>query len=212
MPPTPPAQDSAATPSDERPFDIRNTDVERLLDEVGRQGADASTEIYALLYERLRLMARSYLSSRRDRHTLQPTALVHEAYLKIAGSKGEGWQSRSHFLALAATAMRQVLVDYARASSAAKRGGDWARVTLRSGVMFQDDRAVDLLSLDEALKQLHDIEPRKARVVELRFFAGLSVEESADALGVSRRTLLDDWRVARAWLAAALSDEPRKPS
>ena len=187
------------------------SDVTRLIKSVQAGEAHAAERLFDLAYAELRDIASAAFARRgHAARTLQPTALVHEAYLKIAGSKGDGWQSRSHFLALAATAMRQVLVDYARASSAAKRGGDWARVTLRSGVMFQDDRAVDLLSLDEALSQLHDIEPRKARVVELRFFAGLSVEESAEILGVSRRTLLDDWRVARAWLAAALSDEPKK--
>ncbi len=156
--------------------------------------------LLATLYDELRLIARHHLRDERPGHTLQPTALVHEAYLRLGSASA--FESRSHFLRTASQVMRRVLVDHARARNAAKRAGG-VRVTLDEGLVGTGP-AVDMLALDDALTRLAEAEPRWARVVELRFFAGLEVVEAAALLGVSEITVKRDWRFARAWLAREL--------
>lgn len=155
------------------------------------------------VYEQLRRIAGSYF--RGGSATLQPTALVHEAWLRLADV--EGFRDQDHFIAVAATAMRQILVDRARRSGAIKRGGDRRREPLHEHAAVApapDEPAVDVLQLDAALRTMQDHQPRRARVVELRFFAGASIEQAARALGVARSTVAEDWRIARAWLATQL--------
>jgi RNA polymerase sigma factor (TIGR02999 family) len=156
------------------------------------------------VYEQLHRLAEGYFRQQPRGHTLQPTALVHEAYLKLANQTGGRWKDRTHFLAVAATAMRQILVDHARSRVAARRGGGCQRITLDEAVLPSTDRDVDLLALDEALERLARLDERKARVIELRFFAGLSVEETGAALGVSPITIKRDWSMARAWIEREL--------
>jgi len=160
-----------------------------------------------LVYADLRAQAEAYFRSQRDNHTLQPTALVHEAYLRLMGNADLEWEGRSHFLAVAAMAMRNVLADHARRRRAEKRGGAWDRVTLTGLGSDAGERAIDALDLDEALQALARIDERQARIVELRFYGGLTVEEVAHVLEVSSRTIALDWRMARAWLRNRLDGE-----
>jgi len=153
----------------------------------------------AALYEQLRGLAAAYMQGEREGHTLQPTALVHEAFLRLDGSRAAPG-GRIHFLALAATAMRHVLVDHARARDAAKRGGGWTRVTVSEAARLSDGPDDDVIAVDAALANLAAVDPRAARIVELRFFAGLTEAEIATELGISERWVRDQWRHARAWL------------
>jgi len=137
----------------------------------------------------------------RPGHTLQTTALVNEAYLRLVNSRKVNWQNRAHFFAISAQLMRRILVDYARARGYQKRGGGVAKVTLDEALMGPQEKGHDLVALDDALKALGDVDPRKSKVVELRFFGGLSVEETAEVLKVSPDTILRDWRLAKTWLA-----------
>lgn len=168
----------------------------------------AAERLMPLVYDELRSLARAYLRSQPKGHTLQPTALVHEAYLHLVDQTNARWQDRRHFLAVAAIAMRQLLIQHARRKGADKRGGAWRRLTLDDRVGVTPARDVDVLDLDEALQELAKLDQRQARIVELRFFGGLTVEEVADVAGVSKRTVESDWRVARAWLHARLVDGP----
>jgi RNA polymerase sigma factor (TIGR02999 family) len=156
----------------------------------------------------LRRMAARHLGAERPGHTLQPTALVNETYLRLVGQRRVQWKNRAQFFALAATLMRRVLIDHARARGARKRAG--RRVTLESGVDIgvPPERGIDVLALDDALRRLEEIAPRQARIVELRFFSGLSVEEVAAALGFSPATVKADWALARAWLYRELRSSP----
>ena len=138
-------------------------------------------------------------------HSLQPTALVHEAYLRLTEVKEIDWQSRSHFFAVAATVMRRILVDHARANHARKRGDGWDPVSLNEAILPAPDRGAEILALDAALTRLANLDERQSKVVELRFFAGMSEEEAGNALGISSRTVKRDWRVAKAWLFKELS-------
>jgi RNA polymerase sigma factor (TIGR02999 family) len=159
----------------------------------------------ALLYGELRALAADFLRRERSDHTLQPTALVHEAWIRLSAQAGSPWNDRAHFFAIAAQAMRRILIDHARRRGADKRGGGLQRITLASGITPPlASTEVDLLALDDALVRLAALDERQARVVELRFFAGLTVEEVAVALGVSARTVASEWRLARAWLSRAL--------
>lgn len=167
------------------------------------QGDAAALEQLApLVYAELRKLAHRYMSRERAGHTLQTTAVVHEAFLRLLSNPQENWQNRAHFYAIAAKMMRRILVDYARANSRAKRGGETARVSIEDIDAPVADVALnpDVIALDEALEKLTEIDPRRARVVELRFFGGLSVEEAAHVLQVAPDTVVRDWRVARAWL------------
>ena len=172
----------------------------------------APEQLLPQIYDRLRSLAGSYLGARRDAHTLQPTALVHEAFVELAG-KEVGWEGRAHFLAMAAKAMRDILLDYERRRRAAKRGGDgrWRRMTIGDVEAPQGVGEVDLLALDEALDRLAELDPRQARIVELRYFSGMTGEEIGAALGVSRNTVVRELAMARAWLLAALDDSDRDP-
>ena len=163
-----------------------------------------------LVYEELRRRAAACLRRERPSHTLQPTALVHEAYLRLVDQKQAAWKNRAHFFAVAAEIMRRILVDWARARRAAKRSGRWSRVTLDPALAEARPPAVDVLDLDKALTALAALDARKSRIAVLRFFAGLTVEETADVLQLSSKTVERDWQTARAWLFKALS--PRDPA
>jgi RNA polymerase sigma factor (TIGR02999 family) len=167
------------------------------------QGDAAALEQLApLVYAELRKLAHRYMTRERAGHTLQTTALVHEAFLRLIGAPQESWQNRAHFYAIAAQMMRRILVDYARANSRAKRGGESTRIALEEVDFLVSEPALDLdvIALDAALEKLAEIDPRRSRVVELRFFGGLSVEETAYVLQVAPDTIVRDWRVAKAWL------------
>ncbi len=181
-------------------------DIARLLAELER-GGDAAERLFPIVYEELRTLAEAQLRRERSGHTLQPTAMVHEAYLKLVGQKDAHYESRSHLLAIAATAMRRVLVHHAEKRGSQKRGGGRGRLSIDTGPEIAEPGAgdpVDLLALDEALVRLAALDERKAKVVELRFFAGLSVPEAAAALGASPATVKRDWDFARVWLLREL--------
>ena len=179
----------------------RVTQILRLLDLSDREQAE---ELLAIVYDELRQLARRQLQGERAGHTLQATALVHEAYLRLVDARDLRWESRGHFFGTAARAMRQVLVDHARRRNAGKRGGALKRVTLESSVADDDAVAADVLDLHDALERLTANDTELAHLVELRFFAGLTLDETADALGVSRRKVAKDWSVARLWLQREL--------
>jgi RNA polymerase sigma-70 factor, ECF subfamily len=174
--------------------------ITHLLHEWSAGNERALEELTPLVYEELRRQAARYLRRERQGHTLQTTALIHEAYLRLVGARDMQWQGRAHFFAIAANLMRRILVDHARRRDAHKRGGDQARLPLDEALAIAEESHVDLLALDEALDRLAAFDAQQARVVELRFFSGLSVEETATALGVSPRTVKSDWALARAWL------------
>jgi RNA polymerase sigma factor (TIGR02999 family) len=176
----------------------------------GEDGAEAASaeQLMLLVYDELRRLARHHMGGDTPGHTLQPTALVHEAYLRLVDQSQVDWRGRTHFLAYASKAMRNLLIDHARARASAKRGGGLPKVTLVDEVV--GDRALDreqLLSLDKALDRLAEHDERQARVVELRYFGGLKVDEVAEVLGVSKRTVEGYWTHARAWLLRELTRE-----
>jgi RNA polymerase sigma factor (TIGR02999 family) len=179
-------------------------DVTILLNAAGSGDQMAAGQLVELVYSELRALAGSYSKGQNPGHTLTPTAIVHEAFVKLVDQSNHKWNDRAHFFAVAATAMRQILVDHARRARAAKRGGDdWQRVSL-GGVGSAADE-VDLVALDDALTKLASLDARKHRVVELRFFGGLEMEDIARLLDVSLSTVEADWRGARAWLSRELS-------
>lgn len=185
--------------------DARERDsVDKLVAELGTEGCRNADRLVPALYGELRALAGKLLQEERRGHTLEPTALVHEAYLRLAGAKDLGCESREQFLAWAARVMRQVLVSHARARKRQKRGGGAQRVPLDEVLVRFEESASDLESLDEALDDLARLDPRKSRMVELRFFGGLTNEEVATVLGISRATVERDWRFVRAWLRARL--------
>lgn len=170
-----------------------------------RDGDESALEkLTPIVYEELHRIARRCMAGERDEHSLQATALVNEAYLKLVDTRQVRWQGRSHFYAIAARLMRRILVDHARSRDARKRGGDARRVSLDETALVSPEPEVDLVDLDAALRKLAAQDPRKEQVVELRFFAGLGVQETADVLRVSPDTVMRDWRLARAWLAREL--------
>lgn len=171
-----------------------------------RAGDEPSRDALAtLLYDELRALAGRQLRSQPGHATLQPTALVHEVYLKLHGANADGWRDREHFLAVAATAMRQVLIDYARAKASDKRGGEWRRATLERIFDFVQTQQVDVEDLESALNKLSGLSQRQARVVEMRVFGGLTNEEVARVLELGLTTVKTDWKFARAWLKRELS-------
>ncbi len=178
------------------------TDLERILASVRAGDARAFEELATLLYSELHELARREMAHEREDHTLQPTALVNEAYLRLAADKGEFFEDRDSFLAAGATAIRRVLVDHARRRATEKRGGASARVPLELTEIAEPLDDDELLALDDALARLREFDPSKARLVELRFFAGMSFEQLSRALGASVSTLQREWRMARAWLRA----------
>jgi RNA polymerase sigma factor (TIGR02999 family) len=175
-------------------------EVTRLLADCRAGREDALERIVPLVYDELRQLAGRQIQGESPGHTLQATALVNEAWLRLVEQRHRDWANKGHFLAIAATAMRRVLINHARARGARKRGGDAGRVSLFESVAIFEERAEDLLALDEALDALAEVDDRKRRVVELRFFAGLACEETARVLDVSERTVERDWRLAKAWL------------
>jgi RNA polymerase sigma factor (TIGR02999 family) len=160
----------------------------------------ALEKLTPLVYAELRRLARGYMFGERPGHTLQTTALINEAYLRLIDWKNVRWQGRAHFFGVAAQVMRRILVDFARARHYAKRGGTAQQVSLDEAITIHEDRSAELIALDEALKSLAEIDPRKSQIVELRFFGGLSAKETAEALKVSLRTVEREWNSARAWL------------
>lgn len=176
------------------------TDITRMLDAARAGDTDASEELFASVYPRLRQIAKQRRGGWRGDDTMDTTALVHEAYLKIAARPDAQYEGRGHFFAVAATAMRQILINYAEKKSAAKRGGGATPVTLRDGDLVADDALDDLLTLNAALEKLAELSARQAGVVECLFFAGYGVAETAEALDVSAATVKRDWAAARAWL------------
>lgn len=181
----------------------RMTQILKSLDLADPRQRDA---LVALVYDELREIAQRQLRGERPDHTLQPTALVNETYLRLFDADANGWESRAHFFGVAARAMRQVLVDYARKRQAAKRGGELERVTLVTDIAEGGDHATDVIELHMALEKLSQQDEALARLVELRFFGGLTLDETADMLGVSRRKAAQDWGVARLWLSRELGD------
>lgn len=166
-------------------------------------------ELMPLVYDELRRLASSYMRKERPDHTLQTTALVNEAYLRLVDQRAVKWQNRAHFFAIAAQMMRRILVNHAKSRTRAKRGGHGVKVPLEEAAIFSDERAAEFLALDEALKALAAIDPRKSEVVEMRYFGGLTVEETAEVLRVHPNTVTHDWSLARAWLSRELSKETR---
>lgn len=181
-------------------------EVTRLLVKLRSGNPEAEAELIPLVYKHLHRLAASYMRGERPDHTLQATALVNEAYLRLVPQRGRGWEDRAHFFAVAARLMRQILVEHARARQAGKRGGEVAaRLPLDEALEFSPARSRELIQLDNALESLEQLDPQQARVVELRFFGGLTVEETAEVLGISQRTVKRDWRVARLWLHHEMS-------
>ena len=185
----------------------RTTAIVTRLGRAPEEAPKAAAELLPLVYDELRRLAQRYLSRERPGHTLEPTALVHEAYMRLVDQAKDNWQGRTHFFAVGARVMRNLLVDHARQKGRAKRGGDWRRVTLAEGVSpaLRELEREDLLALDAALERLSRVDEREARIVELRFFAGLKMGEIASLLGVSKRTVEEDWVHARTWLRRELS-------
>ena len=160
-----------------------------------------------LVYDELRRLAHHYLRKERSDHTLQSTALVHEAYMRLAGQSPPQWQNRAHFFGIAAHIMRQILVEYARSRDAAKRGGSAPKLVLEESLALSQNQDVDLIALDNALQELTELDAQQGRIVELRFFAGLTIEDTSEVLGVSPATVKRDWVTARAWLFRAMTGE-----
>lgn len=188
--------DSVPTPSQ---------NATELLAHLGQGDESAAQRLMPMVYAELRTMAGSFFRSQKPNQTLQPTALVHEAFLRLVDQSNVQWANRAHFLAVASLAMRQILADHARRRGAAKRGGDWARLSLDHAVANGAEAEVDIEQLDAVLTKLEALDDRRHRVVLLRFFGGLTVEEAARVMGVSTSTVEGDWRSARAWLSMELS-------
>lgn len=192
-----------------------NSQVTELLNDW--QGGDrtALEKLTPVIYDELKRIAHRYVQRERSGHTLQTTALVNEAYLRLAAQKEIAWENRAHFFAVSAQVMRHILIDYARRRRYAKHGGELQQVPLEEATLMSAERATELIALDEALNELKQLDQRKSSVVELRYFGGLSLEEAADVLDVSVMTVRRDWRAAKAWLyrrmttAGALDDDDR---
>jgi RNA polymerase sigma factor (TIGR02999 family) len=175
-------------------------EVTRLLGQFSQGRSEAASELAPLIYEELHRLASAFMRRERPGHTLQATALVNEAFMRLLGQQHVEWRNRAHFFGIAATMMRRILASYARQHHAAKRGGAGHKVTLDEGMLISEDRLADVLAVDEALERLAAIDPQQSRLVELRFFAGLSVEEIAEVMGISTPTVKREWRSAKAWL------------
>jgi RNA polymerase sigma factor (TIGR02999 family) len=181
-------------------------DVTRLLAELDGDGRDAMDRVFPLVYDELHSVAYRQLRSERSDHTLSATALVHEAYVRLAGAERIEWTSRAHFFAVAARAMRRILINYAETRNAQKRGGQWRRVELHPDMAVQRDHDIAVLDLDRALTRLAELDDRQCRIVECRYFAGMSLEETAAGLDISVATVKREWTMARAWLNRELAE------
>jgi RNA polymerase sigma factor (TIGR02999 family) len=177
-----------------------STQINKLLADWGRGDPEARDKLIPLIYKELRRIAHGYLGRERPDHTLQSAALVNEAYLRLVGQKPPEWQSRAHFFGFAAQTMRHILVDHARNRRAVKRGAGAPRLSLNPEIALPQKPEVDLVALDGALNKLAELDPQQSRLIELRFFAGLSIEETAVVMGISARTVEREWKAARAWL------------
>jgi RNA polymerase sigma-70 factor, ECF subfamily len=182
------------------------SEITQLLHQVESGDRSAVDRLFAAVYQELRNLAGQFFRREPEGNTLQPTALVHEAYVKLVGQTGVEWQNRTHFFAVAAQAMRRILVDHARKRAAAKRGGKQKRVLLDDDLLPSIEPNDDLLAVDDALSKLAKLDSRQAQMVELRFFAGLSVAEAAEVLGMSKRSAEREWTMVRAWLRRELSE------
>jgi RNA polymerase sigma factor (TIGR02999 family) len=180
-------------------------EVTRLLQAWSEGDEGALQELMPLVYKELHRLARRYMAGERSGHTLQTSALVNEAYLRLVDVQKVNWQNRAHFFGVSAQLMRRILVDFARSRRSLKRGGDAPTVSLEEGMIVTSTRGADLVALDDALKTLAAMDPRRSRVVELRFFGGLSAEEAAEVLKVSPETVIHDWKLAKVWLLRELS-------
>jgi RNA polymerase sigma-70 factor, ECF subfamily len=183
----------------------RSSRATQLLEKSEPGDRHSEQQLFADVYSELRALAARYLRRERKNHTLQPTALVHEAYLKLVGKTSVAWQGRAHFLAFAAQAMREILVDHARRHTAAKRGGQRHRIALDDNLAVESNRIVDLLALEDALTKLTKLDPRQAQMVELRFFGGLSIAEVAKVMEISKRSVEREWTMIRVWLRREVS-------
>ena len=184
----------------------QSSNITQMLREWSEGNRDVLDDLMPLVYDELHRQAARFLSRERPDHTLQTTALIHEAYIKLVDQRQVNWESRTHFFAIAANMMRRILVDYARAKNREKRGGDLVKLPLEEVTLVAGkEKNIDLMALDEALTRLEKIDEQQARVVELRYFSGLSLEETAEALQVSRTTVVYDWRMAKAWLHRELT-------
>lgn len=181
------------------------SEVTNLLDEWKHGDRSAFEKLTPLIYDELRRIAHRYARRERHSHTLQTTALINEAYVRLAGSESPDWQNRQHFFAVTAQVMRHILIDHARRRRALRHGGDGQQVSLSEAEAMTNERATELIALDEALEELAAFDPRKSEVVQLRYFGGLSLEETAEALGVSLMTVRRDWRAAKAWIYKAVN-------
>jgi len=184
---------------------VSQREITRLLADWAGGDREALGRLAPLVHAELRRIARRQMGGERQGHTLQATALVNEAYLRLAGQEGFEWRDRSHFYAVCAQVMRHVLIDHARAHARDKRGGGAPHVSLDEAAVMSGESASELIALDEALRALEEVDPRKGRVVELRYFAGLSIEETAEVLNISPTTVRREWRRAKAWLYRALA-------
>lgn len=184
---------------------MQNVEITALLGEVQRGNAEAQSRLASLVYDELHRLAAGYMNRERAGHSLQATVLVDEAFIRLVDQNDRSWQNRTHFFAAAAQIMRRILIDYARNRRAEKRGGVQARVPFDDAVAFSDDNLEEWIEVDQALSRLADRDSRMARIVELRFFGGLTEEEIGEALGISPRTVKRDWKVAKAWLHGELS-------
>ena len=182
-------------------------DVTQLLRAWNNGEQEALDRLIPLVYQELHRLAHRYMGRERSAHTLQSTALVHEVYERLINLKDVDWKNRAHFFAVSAQVMRRILVDYARSRRYSKRGGEWRQVPLNEAVAVFGDHRTDIVALDDALQALAGIDPRKSRVVEMRFFGGLSIKETAEVLNVSEETVVRDWRLAKVWLLRQLSRE-----
>lgn len=185
---------------------VSTSEVTELLNEWQHGDRSALARLTPLVYDELRRIAHRYVQRERNGHTLQTTALVHEAYLRLAGNEATAWQNRAHFFAVSAQVMRHILIDHARRRHYLKHGGQLQQVSMDQASLMSEERAAELVTLDEALNELKQLDPRKSSVVELRYFGGLSLEETANVLNVSMMTVRRDWRAAKAWLFRRLKE------
>ena len=182
------------------------SEITQMLIELTDGNQDVVNRILPHIYDELRRLAGSYLRRERSDHTLQPTALVHEAYMKLIDQKRVRWQNRAHFFGIAAQVMRRILLDHARKHQAEKRGGEIDKLPIEEEILVvSHDKSAELIALDDALEELAKLDPQKARVVELRYFGGLSIEETAEVTGVSVPTVNRQWRMAKAWLYSQIA-------
>jgi len=181
-------------------------EVTQLLADWGKGDRSALDKLLPLVHSELRRIAQRQMSQERPGHTLQATALVNEAYLKLAGQQGFDWQNRAHFFAVCAQVMRHILIDHARAHARDKRGGGAVKVSLNDALVVVEDQTAHFIALDEALRVLERLDPQKGKIVELRYFGGLSVEEAAEVMNISPRTVRREWQRAKAWLYRMMTE------